>query len=280
MQENIENQLRNQPFSYRDRLTLPREVRFGLEIELENIDYNKVYTLVRKKFGTSFKIKPDRSLLYSKNAEIATPVFRNDIKTWKLLSKLGEYLSKLEPTFCNCGFQVNFDGCLLPSEDDKIRFLKLFAYYEDIIYRFSKGEDLSYRDTLDVYAAPIILTLKDVLEEKDKSIVLERFSDNKRYGVVFKTKQDLIEFRSPNGTVNPALWQNYVTLFYYLLRFVFSNKYNQREIDAYIHEYGNMNVLESYEIYHEEKALKLAKVLFNKQEDRCSFLHHYRGLGR
>ncbi len=280
MQDNIRNQLINNPLEYRSLLTIPRSVRFGLEIELENVDFEKVYYLVRKQFGTSFIVKPDKSLIKEANAEIAVPVMTNEKKHLIILKKLAELLSRMNPTFDNCGFQINFDGCLLPTLDDRIKFLKLYAYYEDIIYRFSKGEDVNYRKSLDMYASPIILALKDIvsLDDEDKELFLERFSNNKRYGITFKTdKKDLIEFRTPNGTINPILWQNYLTLFYYLLVFVHSNRYNTQEMNEYIRRYSRLNVLESYELCREEKAITLAKSIFNNQKDKIYFLHQYLG---
>ena len=113
-----------------------------------------------------------------------------------------------------------YGGRLLKGNEngDRARFLKLYAMYEDIIYRFSKGEDSEYRETLDMYAPPIILSLKGALQYDDEAAI-DIFSDNKRYGLVFKSKQDLIEFRTPNAKSNPILRQNYITTFYYLLMF-------------------------------------------------------------
>lgn len=280
MQGNIQSQLDNNPLEYRSMLTLPRDVQFGLEIELESVDYDKVYHLVRRQFGTSFKVKPDQSLNRDKNAEIALPVLKNEKRTWILLRKLAELLSKFNPTFEHCGFQINFDGSLLPKDEDRIKFLKLYGYYEDILYKFSKGEDEEYRTSLDIYAAPIILSLKDTLQfgEEDRDLIIERFSNNKRYGVVFKTEnKDLIEFRTPNGTINPILWQNYITFFYYFMMLVNSNKYNRKEVDEYISSYSKLDVLESYELLREEKAVSLSKKMFNKQRDRVFFLQQYMG---
>ena len=170
---------------------------------------------VKSQFGDNWFVKDDRSLMKDKNAEIATPVLNNEKNYWILLKKLAKMIKKLNPSFDNCSFQVNFDGSLLPTEAARVTFLKLYAYYEDIIYRFSKGEDACYRESLDTYASPIILSLKDTLYfgEDDKDLILERFSNQKRYGISFKTEnKDLIEFRTPNGTYNPILWQNYIVL--------------------------------------------------------------------
>lgn len=273
---NIEHQLINNPLEYRSILTIPKNIRFGLELELESVNFDRVYSLVRKQFGTEWIIKTDESLVKSKNAEIATPVFTNNKKTWMILKKLEELMIRLKPTFENASLQVNFDGSLLPTEEERIAFLKLYAYYEDIIYRYAKGESSKYRDSIDTYASPIILYLKGELLSKDNSQILETFSNNKKLGIVFKTEgRDIIEFRSPNGSCNGTLWQNYITLFYYLIEAIRSQNYNMKEIDEYLDSYTNINMLEDYEELREDKALKLSKHLFTHQQDRTNFLHHY-----
>ena len=61
---------------------------------------------------------------------------------------MGTILEKLNPDYKKSSFQVNFDGSLLPTTEDRIRFLKLYAMYEDIIYRFSKGDDKEFRESI------------------------------------------------------------------------------------------------------------------------------------
>ena len=146
------SELKETPFSYRPILTIPTDINFGLEIEIEDIDHDLIVKQVQEEFGTSFKVKKDVSLRKDYNAEIITPVLQNTKETWEMLKKLTELIKTLKPTYDNCSFQINYDASLLPTIEDKIRFIKLFAVYEDIIYRFSKGEDYSYRDSLIDYA--------------------------------------------------------------------------------------------------------------------------------
>lgn len=275
------NTAKDTPLVYRSKLTIPRTEKFGLEIEIENVDYKQVYTLVKKQFGVNWKVKKDKSLQEGRSAEIVTPLLKNTKETWLLLKEMGRLLEKLNPTFQNASFQVNFDGHLLPTIEDRIRFLKLYAFYEDIIYRFSKGEDEEYRESIEMYASPIILSLKDVLpfEKEYPNLILEKFNDNKRYGISFKVDgQDVIEFRTPNGTKNPIYWQNYITMFYYLLRLATSHKYNKQEIDAYINSFSKLYILESYSLPREKKAITLSKQLYRNTKDQMYFLHQYRGI--
>lgn len=270
----IEQVLLHNPLEYRSILTIPKHINFGIELEMEDVDMIHVYNQVRSTLGNNWNINKDDSLKLQRSAEIVSPVLQNTKDTWILIRKMGELLDKINPTYNKCSFQVNFDGSLLPKEEDRIRFLKLYALYEDIIYRFSKGEDEEYRDSLETYAGPIILTLKGLVN--DPRCAIEMFSNNKRYGIIFKTqKKDLIEFRTPNSTSNPILMQNYITTFYYLLKFATSNKYPKKEVDEYIDRYMKIYILESYERCNEEKAIQFADRIFPKQVDKAFFLHQY-----
>jgi hypothetical protein len=270
----IDQVLLHNPLEYRSILTLPKDVNFGIELEMEDVDMINVYNQVRSTLGNNWNINKDDSLKPLRSAEIVSPVLQNTKDTWILIRKMGELLDKMNPTYNKSSFQVNFDGSLLPKEEDRIRFLKLYAMYEDIIYRFSKGEDEEYRESLETYAGPIILTLKGLVN--DPRCAIEMFSNNKRYGIIFKTqKKDLIEFRTPNSTSNPILMQNYITTFYYLLKFATSNKYPKKEVDEYIDRYMKIYILESYERCNEEKAIQFADMIFPKQVDKAFFLHQY-----
>lgn len=272
--DTLHTQLTNNPLEYRNKLTIPKNINFGLELEIDKINFKETVRLIRTNFHENWKIKTDKSLTKDQNVEIVTPVLQNNQETWKLLKKMGSLLQRLNPDYSRCSFQINFDGSLLPSTQDKIRFLKLYAMYEDIIYRFSKGEDSEYRETLDMYASPIILSLKGALQYDDEAAI-DIFSDNKRYGLVFKSKQDLIEFRTPNMTGNPILMQNYITFFYYLLRFATSRKCNQKELDEYIDTFYKIYLLEGYELEKKDKAIKLSKMIFPHKQDQLYFLHQY-----
>ena len=270
----ITSNLKNQPFEYRKSLTLPKNINFGFELEMEGVNPERVLKLIKNLEG-NWKIKEDKSLEAFNSAEIVSPVLKNTKETWIIIKKLGILLKKLNPNYENSSFQVNFDGSLLPTIEDRVRFLKLYAMYEDIIYRFSKGEDENYRQSLEIYAGPIILTLKGLMNLDSQSII-EMFSNNKRYGIIFKNNnQDLIEFRTPNSTSNMILIQNYITTFYYLLEYVKNNKYNKKLVDEYINNYMKTYILESYERCNEEKAIEFATEIFPSQIDRTMFLHQY-----
>ena len=265
------------PFVYREALNIPKKVNFGLEFELDKIDPDEVYKLVRKNMGSSWIVKSDDSLTKGENAEIVSPVLQNNKETWVMLKRLAELFQKIDASYDKCSFQVNFDGSLLPRDADKVNFLKLFAMYEDIIFRFSKGDDKEFRESIEMHAAPIILALKGALSISD-SAAIHMFSNQKRYGVTFKNlKNDLIEFRSPNMTNNPIYWQNYISTFYYLLEASKKGKYDKTLVDEYINGFARIYILEGYEREREEKAREFVKTIFPSGVDKSYFMHQYRG---
>ena len=271
---NLDIKLENSRLIYRSKLTIPSHINFGLELELDKVDYDEVRELVRREVNGSFDVKVDKSLTNGQNAEIVTPVLRNNKQTWILLKRLGELLERLNPDYNLCSFQVNFDGSLLPRIEDRARFLKLYAMYEDIIYRFSLGEDSEFRDSIETYAYPIILMLKGINHHSDRSIV-DMFSNHKRYGICFKDKNDLIEFRSPNMSSNPVMWQNYVTAFYYLVELAASKKYDMKKVDEYIDHFYKSYILENYALEKRDKAEEFCDLIFKKSDDQISFMHQY-----
>ena len=269
-------ELDRRPFVYREVLGIPKKVNFGLELELDKIDPDMVYKLVRKEFGSSWIVKEDKSLTKGENAEIVSPVLHNTKDTWILLKKMGELLERLNPNYDKCSFQVNFDGSILPRVEDKVRFLKLYAMYEDIVYRLSQGDRGSYRDSMEEYAAPIILYLKGGLSISNEASI-NLLSNQKRYGIAFKDKdsKDLIEFRSPNMSSNPIEWQNYINVFYYMLMVASKPKYDKGEVDRYVDHYYKCYIIEDYEREKREKAIQFAKVILPGNTDKSNFFHQY-----
>lgn len=273
MQNIVVNEcLKNHMVVYRNMLTIPKNVKFGLELEMEDVKYDDILRLITRQFGSSWKVKDDRSLKMDCNSEIAIPPLYNKKETWQSLKKLSKLLDAVRPTYDNCSLQINFDGELLPEDKDKIKFLKLFAVYEDIIYRFSMGYDSDYRESITQYAYPIMLTMKAY----DNEGLLELLSNQKRYGINFKTDNiDLIEFRTPNASNNPITWQNYITFFYYLIQYSLSPKCNEKLLDEYIEQFNKIDLLDNYKKCKDERAYQLSLKLFNNQTDRLNFLSQY-----
>lgn len=263
--------IKNNPLEYRQTLTIPQNTNFGFEIELENIN-SKILNKILKNYIPTWNIKEDKSLNPNNSAELVSPVMKNTKDTWIMLKKIAEILQRQNITFNNCSFQINYDDNLLPTDKDKIKFLKLFMMYEDIIYRYSIGESKDYRESIEMYAYPISLELKAYSED----YLIEKYTNQKRSGICFKNNsKKLIEIRTPNSTINPILWQNYVTFFYYLIEYSKSTKCSLNELNKYIEDFLLIDLLDNYKKEKTNKALKLCNNIFNNVKDKSYFMEQY-----
>ncbi len=191
-----------------------------------------------------------------------------------MLENLSKCIERLKTINKRCSIQINYDASLLPTLEDKIRFAKLFAVYEDIVYRFSRGYDESLRASIDMYAYPTILHIKSYLKYPEE--IINILSNQKRFGICFKDKEKkLIEMRTPNSTSDLRLWQNYITTFYYLIRYATHPKCDVRVLDEYIETFYKTYLLEFYNKENKEKAYTLAKKIFPNDIDQAYFMNQY-----
>lgn len=263
----------------RETMNIPDRTKFGLEIEIQGVDNSKKESIYN--IDSNLKCKEDLSLNNS-GFEIVTPVYKNIKKDLLLLKELSLTLKKLNPVFDNCSFQVNFNNKF--STKEEIDFIKVFSYYEKILYRFSKGIDRRFRDTINIYAN--LIYPEFIFEYKNNYYMPEYsllyFQNAKRYGINFKTDVKLIEFRTPNGTIDYSLWFNYINSFYFLLDAIKNKKFDMQKIEKYILDYEH-NLSEKYSLSYGdfeielEKCLELIDILFTDDMDKIYFLNQYIG---
>lgn len=265
--------------SYRKLLTIPNNIGFGLEIETENLDFDQMNKRIIKMLGEEWLIKQDLSLKdYS--LEIVSPVLYNKKETWEKLKKLSNTLKTFKAEFISSSFQVNFDIESFTLEE-LIKFLKLYTAYEDVVLRFSRGYDKTLRESSKIYSHPIAEETYRNITNYTSTKVLEAL-EGKRKSISFKLqrpkyKTQLIEFRSPNGTDEVRLWQNYITLFYYLLYYSKRKDYDEAKIENYFEKAFVRRNIESIVEYEKiDKAHELANLIFTNEEDKDFFVKQYR----
>lgn len=280
-------------WNYRSILNFKKSILFGLEIELETIHYQSIKDIVIHGINSTWEIKREGPTQYG--IEVVSPPLKNENETWRLLLKLSEILQLLNPTFGYASFQVNLDNFM---EKDKIvPFLHFFATYEDIIFRFSKGKDNHLRDNINAYASPIIPDLTTRLRGRKDKIVKYHFQNKKEYAINLKTNEykklmtnqipfyyeeqlntpiSIIEFRTPNGTDNAVLWQNYINTFYFIMAYVNSDSFDS---ERFKNSWQSQRVyqIDSYEVLNMEKAIAFANLIFEEDIDKIYFLKQYIG---
>lgn len=260
--------------NYRDSLELSPLTKFGLEIEMDHLSLNKINDIKDKYDNKKGYIVYEDTSLKNGGIELATRVMGNLPKNWIELKELSDYLKKKRPDFENSSLQVNLN-CHM-DYNELVFFLKLYAYYEDIIYRYSKGNDRVLRYGADIYAHSIREALKRTINfGKDEIDIVEAFLNSKTFGVALKDNCgkenlrsgiNLIEFRTPNGTLNPILWQNYVMLFQSMIDFVESGDWYGYTFD--------IDKLSDRE-FDLNKAIEFANIVFVSEKEKLLFLKQY-----
>ncbi len=259
-------------------------IPFGLEIELEGVDYDNGKRVINHKIPKSWEIKTDDSL-DNKGIEIASGVIENTKENVIMLKKLSETLKYLGATFEHASLQINLDAYDL-SDDDILNLFKLYSVYENIVYRFSLGSDDKLRESILMYARPIQKMFYSKYYSNVRKVdQYRRFIRTKTFGICLKTKTKsdndkirVVEFRTPNGSDDYRLWLNYITFFSSLLSYV------KRDCDTEFIDYKfeHLNFIPFHDMtkIDEKNALELSDLIFRDEVDAGNFKEQYFAVNR
>lgn len=256
-------------------------IPFGLEIEMEGIPFEEGERVICHKVDENWIIGTDLSLT-DEGIELSSPVLSNEIETFKKLKKLAKTLEFLNPTFEHASFQINLDAYTF-SKEDFINLLKMFSIYENIIYRFSTGEEEHIRECAGEFASPVAQLFYDKYHgTAKKEISYQRLINNETMALSLKRKMKkkegpiaMIEFRTPNGTYNYDLWFNYITFFSAFLTYIKSEVYDKEKMDYLFEHEPFLGHIRELEAIDEKKALQLADLIFTNEEDKNAFYKQY-----
>ena len=274
----------------RDYLGLENDTTFGLEIEFENVVSDRIYDDLKNSFhSNNWEISDDNSL--NNGAEINSPVLKDIKSDWQNVVKACLIATRNAYLGLNSGGHIHVGTQILGDKMASwLNFVKLWSVYENIIFRFLYGEFLTNRPNILDYAAPLAECFwNDYKKFKDQND-LESFLfaiDHDRYQAVnfgnididsltsFK-QYNTIEFRCPNGTLNPIIWQNNVNFLVKLLMYSKSNNYcddiveNRHQINE-----DNYYKLKWYNEIYLEQSLELCDMIFSNNLDKINFLKQY-----
>ena len=225
-----------------NKLNLPPQMTIGMEIECEGIASE--FLCEEFKYG-DWITKGDGSL--ENGAEIISPILHptseavQDIYTiTNILNKSGQYISD------KCGGHVHIGADYLTSVQSYINFLELYCNNEKALYAMANEKGEAPRNGIVKYALPVSPKIHDEIENntiKYPSSLIQKVYDameagtiniedikqldefarllkkvqNSRYtGINFMNlgeKNNTIEFRLANGTINPEMWIKNANLF-------------------------------------------------------------------
>jgi hypothetical protein len=272
----------------RDNLGLTDNESFGLEIEIEYVMLEKLLRKLKKlDVKYTWEGGPDVSLNFG--FEINSPVLFDSEETWEEVRKVCQaiygngVIGEKSGGHIHVGTQVLGDN--ITSWNN---FLKTWSIYENIIFRFSYGEFLQPRNNIGRYAKPVSEKFTKAYQKKlyqdNLNLLLSYLKSSRNLAVNFKNVKNLnnygdkntIEFRCPNGTINPVIWQNNVNFFVKLLLAVKSSSFNEDTVmrRKLLLKKENIN-FELYDEIHLDQALELCDLIFNNNLDKVYFLRQY-----
>lgn len=286
---------------YRPILNFNQTDTFGLEIEFKkrklysHSTENEIYMNFRSLIGNNqWNIDIDGSLLKN-GLEASSPILTNTLSTWQELQKICMYLNKIGYIDELCGGHIHIGAQVIGQNFQAWdNFIKLWILYEDIILRFVCGEYLRLRTISSTYAPPISNSMYlsyqhclKIYHQIDESFLKHFYYllGNIRQAINFHYIKDFenikpkntIEFRCPNGTLNPIIWQNNINLFISILNSVKQNTFNQDLLDLKFKKINPESSISSinYQQINLSAALELSDLIFNNNLDKINFLTQY-----
>ena len=274
----------------RKKLGISENATFGLELECENTDKAVIRDEISSVFHNVWITKSDGTL--SSGAEVVSPILRNYTKTWQDLKTVCDIISPLASIDTRSGGHIHIGTQSLGSKrDDWLNFIKLWSSYENIIFRFAYGNYLTARPGISGYAKPVSTAFWYYYEEFiNDNIELKKIiailAHNRYIAVNFKNinienigvfdHKNTIEFRCPNGSLDPVIWQNNVNLFVNLLEYAKSSNFDDDLVEKRHKEWSNKyNELKWYNQIFLEQALELCDMIFDNNLDKVYFLKQY-----
>lgn len=281
--------------TYRETIGLPDYITFGTEIEFEQGSSNALYEISRfmNRNYKSWEVKSDNSLADGGD-ELASPILTDEKSVWTDLKNICDYLKSKE---CKAdkyaGAHIHYGAMILGNDFSKWKdFIKLYVPYEHILYRFAYGEMTSFRKEGYHYAYPTMDILKEIYNEYKKRSFSEFIRSFKFYdkynGVNLVIREvgknpigskDTIEFRNPNGTINPIVWQNNINAYGKLLKAIREEKLDRGFLN-YKFERSKKSYKEIKFLYNEidlKNVLEFVDLIFDNNLDKLNFLRQYLG---
>ncbi len=281
--------VQNTFLEYRETINIPKNVTFGVEIEYEGLIKKNVDIFIKQNFKKWIS-KCDATL--DSGGEITSPVMNDEKKYWKELKTVCNYLSKENAdTLHNAGGHVHVGAHTLGEDVEAWKcFLKLYAAYEHILFRFAYGDKINAREKIGKYAQQVSPLIYDSLPKINESedflnlysklpVSLHNFAlnyNNVKFCDIYNTKQkNTLEFRSPNATTNEIVWQNNINAF---TKMLISSKQGVINTDFLDYKLENKSFYNNWCLNDNiclKDLLEFVDLVFDNNLDKIYFLRQY-----
>ena len=279
-------EVENYFLEYREKINLPSNVTFGVEIEYEGVSRVKTNKFIDKNLKDWIS-KDDGSL--QSGGEVTSPIMKDQVKYWRELKKVCEYLSKKgADTSHNAGGHIHIGANVLGYDVEAWRaFLKLYTVYENVIFRFVYGDKISGRRELLKYAPPtadfiyrLMPMINKAKSEHDIKNILLLLTKKRHVALNFDNvgfRKNTFEFRSPNASTNAVIWQNNINAVSKMLVSSKDKVLDEEFLDYKLeHEYFPYSENDYlYDVVNLKNVLEFVDLVFDNNLDKIYFLRQY-----
>lgn len=287
--QEVLTEIENYFLTYRNTLNLPQDLTFGVELEYEKIFKIVTDEFLEANFLYNWKSINDASLILG--GEVVSPILKDDITAWKQLQKICQFLTKYNAdTFHNAGGHIHMGANILGEDIESWKlFLKLYAVYEHVLFRFAYGDKLNARKEIKNYAFPskhnlnmALLFLDDAVDLMDIYYAIPNHSRYQALNLcnipftILETQKKLIntiEFRFPNASSSEVIWQNNINAFAKMLLTAKNKLIDEEFLDYKIEESKDEYI--NYDFIDLKGALEFVDLVFDNNLDKTYFLRQY-----
>ncbi len=246
------------------------------------LNIKKIITTKNEKGTGDWMSKPDGSL--KNGVEIVSPILSDNKEDVKDIYTICDMLKKIRQQVSErCGGHIHIGAQYLTSKEAYINLFEIWGNAEKIIYKISNEKGSIPRMDTQRYAAPISSKFNEAIERETVNIEseddLDKFINDvkaiqggNRYSGLnllnINNGKNTIEFRIPNGTINPDTWIENVRLFGRIVQI--SQKLADIEMQTEKSEKDEkllkLKELLKEEIPEQEKMEVLLELLFTEEE--------------
>ena len=278
-----------------DKLHIPNNVTFGVEIEFENASFKNIeQKMDRSKLGgllsNGWILKQDGSLFKYKDTigmggELTSPILHNTVEDYKEIKEACRIIQECHGLATeNCGGHIHIGSKIFGyNKTYYIRLMKLWLVYENEIVRFSMGENEVLRPLIDKYAKTNAYIFSHIDSLKDEKLcdIFENLGSDKDLALSLRNLRKYAEYhtlevRCPAGTINPDIWENNINFFVNFLLACKDDSKDWDKIDRLYEETIKEKKLFHILDYNFEKAVELSDFIFDKTIDKFNFLVQYK----
>lgn len=205
-----------------DSLKLGKDTHIGIEIESEGNQSEKIlgleWLLPRNVIGDYWDSKVETKL--TNGVEVTSPILQDSKEDIEDIYMINNMLQQVgQKSTSKCGGHIHVSSDILKDKEAYINLLEIFGNTEKIFYIITNAEGEISRRDITTYANSISPKINKAIEYKMintegnslndfiselQNIQKERLSSLNFLNI--NSGRNTVEFRMPNGTVNPDIW--------------------------------------------------------------------------